>query len=160
MALAPKTNAVRTLESRGILHTIHTYSPDIRAADEVARALGFPPGEVFKTLVVVPTVAKRRPLLAIVPANCELDLKKLARAAGEKKLRMAQHREAEALTGLLVGGISALALLGKPWKIFVDSSAGRYEAILVSAGQRGVNLRLAATDLVAVTRARIEDIVR
>jgi Cys-tRNA(Pro)/Cys-tRNA(Cys) deacylase len=73
----------------------------------------------------------------------------------EKKVRMASHNEAEALTGLQVGGISALALLNRPFDVFIDHPASELPHLLVSAGKRGINLRLAVRDLIRVTRARI-----
>src|SRR4030042_2564028 len=97
-------------------------------------------------------------LLAIAPGDRELDLKKLAQAAGEKKLRMASQHEAENLTGLLVGGISALALLQKGFPVFLDTSANQYSQILVSAGQRGINVEIGVKDLVKITRAQVCDI--
>jgi Cys-tRNA(Pro)/Cys-tRNA(Cys) deacylase len=153
-----KTNAMRLLEAKGIPYTAHYYSTEIRSAEEVASAVGLPVGQVFKTLVVMPE--KGRPLLAIVPGDRELDLKKLAQAAKEKKLRMATQREAESLTGLLVGGISALALLNKGFSVYLDSSAHSYAQVLVSAGQRGINLQLGVQDLANITRARVHDISR
>lgn len=106
----------------------------------------------------MPANAKDRPLLAIIPGSRQLDLKKLAQAAGVKKLRMATHREAESLTGLEVGGISALALLSKGFKSFLDTSANDHAQILVSAGQRGINLQMSPQDLVEIMRARVCDI--
>ena len=153
-----KTNAMRMLEAKGIAYETHTFSPDIRSAEGVAEAVGWPADQVFKTLVVRPANVKERPLLAVIPGNCELDLRQLAKAMGIKKLRMATQREAESLTGLLVGGISALALLSKGFKVFLDASANEHERILVSAGQRGINLELGVEDFVAITRARLHSI--
>ncbi len=155
-----KTNAMRLLEAKGIPYTPHyyTYSDEVRSAEEVASALGFPAGQVFKTLVVIPE--KGRPLLAVIPGNRELDLKRLAQAAKEKKLRMATQREAESLTGLLVGGISALALLSKGFPVYLDACANDYAEILVSAGQRGINLQLAVRDFIRMTRSQVSEISR
>jgi Cys-tRNA(Pro)/Cys-tRNA(Cys) deacylase len=153
-----KTNAMRVLDAKKIAYVPHFYSPDIHSADGVAEALGLPASQVFKTLVVMPE--KGRPLLAIVSATSELDLRRLAQVAGEKKLRMATQREAESLTGLLVGGISALALLSKGWKVYLDDAAQAHTQIIVSAGQRGINLQLAVADLVKVTQAHMGDLAR
>ncbi|HHX44728.1 MAG TPA: aminoacyl-tRNA deacylase [Chloroflexi bacterium] len=158
MAKAHKTNAMRLLDGRRIPYVTHTFSPDIHSAEGVAEVVGMPPEQVFKTLVVLSTAATPRPYLAIIPGHRELDLKKLAQATGEKKLRMASQREAEALTGLQVGGISALALLNKGFTVYLDATAEAFETILVSAGQRGINLELAVADLVAVTGARTADL--
>lgn len=153
-----KTNAMRILEARGIHYVAHRFPPEIHSAEQVAETLRVPPEIVFKTLVVISD--KGRPLLAIVPGSRELDLKRLARASGEKSLRMASQREAERLTGLLVGGISALALLSKGFRVFLDASASAHEQVLVSAGQRGINLQLAPADLLSVTGAIVDELVR
>ena len=153
-----KTNTMRLLEARGVPYTVHYFSTEIHSAEEVAEAVGVPAEQVFKTLVVLP--ARGHPLLAIVPGKRELDLKKLAKAAREKKVSMASHREAESLTGLQVGGISALALLNKGFRAYLDTSAERFAEILVSAGQRGINLQLPVRDLVAIVDARLADIAR
>ncbi|MGI5916324.1 MAG: aminoacyl-tRNA deacylase [Anaerolineae bacterium] len=149
-----RTNAMRLLDARKVPYEVHRFSDEIHSAEGVADALGLPAGQVFKTLVALPVTPKGRPLLAIVPGHLELNLKQLARAAGEKKVRMATQKEAETLTGLQVGGISALALLNKGFRIYLDQSADRFARILVSAGQRGINLELAPADLIRVTGAR------
>ncbi len=128
---------MRVWRARGVAYEAHYYPAERHSAEEVAVLIGRPPEQVFKTLVVMPLEAKARPLLAVVPGNRELDLKLLAKAAGQKKLRMATQREAESLTGLLVGGISALALLNKGFKVYLDASAEGFERIIVSGGQRG-----------------------
>lgn len=157
-----KTNAMRMLEAKGIPYVAHYYSPHVHSAQGVAERLGLPIGQVFKTLVVVTdkASAKGTALLAIVPGHRELDLKKLARAAGGKRLRMATQSQAESLTGLRVGGISPLALLNKGLGVFLDASADEHSEILISAGRRGINLELAVSDLVKVTGTRLHPISR
>lgn len=152
-----KTNAMRALDRRKIPYDAFTFSDDIRSADGVAATLGIPEVEVFKTLVVLPEARGTKPMLVIIPANSALDLRKFARAVGEKSVRMATQREAEQLTGLKVGGISALALLGKPFTIYLDASATALEMLYVSGGQRGLDLRLRAADLIAATGATVAD---
>lgn len=90
----------------------------------------------------------------LVPSDRQLDVKRLARAIGEKKLRMASQKEAEALTGLQVGGISALAVRRGAFEVLVDATARARERIHVSAGVRGVDLEVRVADLLAVTGAR------
>jgi len=148
-----KTLTMRVLEGKKVPHQVLTFSPEIHSADGVAETLGLPPEEVYKTLVVVRPLG--RPLLVMVPASQELDLKRLARAVGEKKLKMATHREAEALTGLQVGGISALALLNKGFHMCIMREAQGLSHIVVSAGRRGVDVRLAVEDLMRVTGAQL-----
>jgi Cys-tRNA(Pro)/Cys-tRNA(Cys) deacylase len=148
-----KTNSMRALDARKIPYQIFTFSPDIHSALGVAEAVGLPPQQVYKTLVVLRPQGK--PMLIMIAGDRELDLKQVAQAVGEKKVRMASHNEAEALTGLQVGGISALALLNRPFEVFLDRPAGELSHLLVSAGKRGINLRLAVPDLIRITRARI-----
>lgn len=131
-------------------------SAEKHSAEETAELLGVAPALVFKTLVVLSEDRGRKPLLVMVPAGRELSLKALAAALGErKKLRMATQAEAEALTGLKVGGISALALLNRGFAVCLDDTAGQLAHIHISAGQRGATLRLAVSDLVALTQARL-----
>jgi len=148
-----KTNAMRMLEARKIPFETYTFDPGIHSADGVAKALGLPAHQVYKTLVVVRPQGK--PLLVLVAGDRELDLKKLARAVGEKKLSMASYKEAEALTGLQVGGISALALINRGFDVYIDRAATKLSHILVSAGCRGINLKLNVEDLIRITGARV-----
>ncbi|NPV66458.1 MAG: aminoacyl-tRNA deacylase [Anaerolineae bacterium] len=144
---------MRVLEQHGVAYTTFTFSPEIHSALGVAEAVGVPPETVYKTLVVLRPDG--RPLLAVIPGPASLDLKALAAATGVKKLSMASHTEAEHLTGLKVGGISPLALLHKRWPVVLDASAESYEAILISAGQRGVNLRVPVAGLKQVLAPQI-----
>lgn len=152
MTIPKKSNVIRLLEVRQIPYQAYTYAPDIRSAEDVAQVIGMPAREVYKTLVVLPLRGK--PLLVIIPGSCALDLKRLAQSLGEKKLRMAAHKEAEQLTGLQVGGISALALLDRGFQVYVDGAAQALTEFVVSAGQRGMNLRLRIDDFVRLTKAR------
>jgi Cys-tRNA(Pro)/Cys-tRNA(Cys) deacylase len=148
-----KTNSMRLLESRHIPYQVHEFSNEIRSAKDAAQVMGAAPDHVFKTLVVLRE--RGRPLLVLVPGNQALDLKLLAKAIGEKKLHMATHKEAEALTGLEVGGISALALLNRGFDVIADEAILSLPQVYVSAGQRGINLSLRPQDLLQLTRARV-----
>ncbi len=148
-----RSNVLRFLTSRRVPHQAFTFSTEIHSAEGAAEAMGVPAAAVYKTLVVLRE--RGRPLLVLVPGGCQLDLRGLARAIGEKKLHMATQREAEELTGLQVGGISALALLHKGLAVYVDSSAAQRAEICVSGGQRGLNVRLAVADFVRLTGARM-----
>jgi Cys-tRNA(Pro)/Cys-tRNA(Cys) deacylase len=152
MTLPKKSNVIRLLEARQIPYRAYTYATDMRSAEDVAQVLGVPAREVYKTLVVLPPRGK--PLLVLIPGPCALDLKRLAQALGEKKLRMAAHEEAEELTGLQVGGISALALLDRSFQVYVDRAAHALTEFVVSAGQRGMNLRWRIDDFVRLTKAQ------
>lgn len=150
-----KTNSMRLLDRLGIPYEVYTFSPDIHSAVGVAEATGLPANEVFKTLVLLRPGGKA--LLVIAPGDSEVDLRKVAAAVGEKKVAMASHREAEALTGLQVGGISALALRDKRFAVYLDRSALGHDRIMVSAGKRGVNLRLSPHDLIRAVDAELID---
>ena len=156
MANAKKTQAIRLLESRGIDHRVTTYDStgEFHTGEEAAALVGAPAEAVYKTLVVVSEAQPKKPLLVLIPVAEQLDLKAVAAAIGEKKVRMATQREAEQMTGLQVGGISALALTGKPFEVLIDDRAKSLDRIHVSAGARGVDVELAVDDLVALTGAR------
>ncbi|MDT8307678.1 MAG: aminoacyl-tRNA deacylase [Anaerolineae bacterium] len=150
--MAQKTLAMRLLEGKKIPYEAVTYPESERDATVVARYLGVPAGQVFKTLVV--TRERGKPLLVMIPADRHLDLKLLAKEVGEKKLQMATHEEAERLTRLQVGGISALALLNRGFAVTIDETARAFDAIYVSAGEKGINLKVGVADLVSLTGAK------
>jgi len=151
----PRNNVTRLLQAHGVPYVAHAYPPERHSAEEVAALIGLPPERVFKTLVALREAPRSKPLLAIVPGPAELDLKKLAQAVGEKRVRMATQSEAERLTGLQVGGISALALIHKGFVVLLDATALSCEQIAVSAGQRGLNVELPVAALVELTGARV-----
>ena len=155
----PKTNAARLLDARGIPYVVRVYDADraFHSADEAADLLGVPGETVYKTLVVLregPRAAGK-PMLVLVPSNRQADLKKLARALGEKKLRMATKAEAERLTGLQIGAISPLAVRSGAFEVLVDEAVRTIERVHISAGVRGVDLEVGVADLLAATEARL-----
>ena len=152
---ARRTNAMRLLDASKIAYEAITFPPDIHSATGVAEVAGLHPDTVYKTLVV--QRPRGKPLLVMVAGDKRVDLGALAASLDEKKLRMAAHRDAEALTGLQLGGISALALLDRGFDICIDRAAHGTEHVLVSAGARGINLRLAVSDLVRITGAQWVD---
>jgi len=151
-----KTLAMKLLEGKKIKYEAVTYDTITRDAVEIAAMFGVPPEQVYKTLVVpAPTKQpKMKPMLVMIAANAQLDLKKLAKTVGAKKLAMATHAEAEKMTRLQVGGISPLVLLNKGFAIYIDEAAKAQDKIFVSAGVRGINLKVGVNDLVKVTKAR------
>ena len=151
--MGQKLNAMRLLDQQKINYTVHEFPDTIHSATEVADTVGRPYEMVYKTLVVLPN--KGKAMLVIIAADRELDFKKVAQVTGQKKVQMAPHKEAERLTGLKTGGISALALLHKNFPVYLDQPALGLEHILVSAGQRGVNLELPVQDLIKITNAKI-----
>lgn len=154
MAKKVRTQAMRILDAHKIAYTVHLFPDTIHNAEEVATQIGLPSAQVFKTLVVLrENEPNARPLLVMVPANQELDLRHFAHEINAKAVRMAGHDQAEKLTGLKVGGISALALLNRPFDVYIDKSATQFDEIAISAGQRGVNLQLKVSDIIQLTSA-------
>ncbi len=150
--MAEKLNSMRLLEQQKVDFTVREFPDTIHSADGVADYFGLSPDMVYKTLVVLPP--KGKPMLVMVAGSRELNLKKLAKAVGQKKVQMAPRDEAERLTGLQTGGISALALLHKSFDVYIDKPALDLERILISAGKRGINVELPVKDVVRVTKAK------
>ena len=150
-------NVTRLLDARKVLYTVFELPEEKLGALDTARLLNVPLEQAFKT-IVVKREAKGKPILAVVPGSVELDLKRLARTLGEKKLHLPTEREAEQLTGLQAGGISPLALANKGFQVVLDSRAQDYQEIHISGGQRGLNIRLPVEALVRLTNARLAEI--
>lgn len=157
MAKKKKLNSMRLLEANNIPYEAIDYDKSIKDAGLVAEAVGLPEFMVFKTLMTY-SVATEEAFVAMIPANTQLDLKKLASAANEKKVKMMKHADAEKATGLQVGGISPLMIMDKNWTLFINSSATEHQQIVISAGQRGTQLRIPVTPLLALLGARVADI--
>lgn len=152
----PGTDAVKRA---GITHTLHSYEHDSSAASyglEAAETLGLAPERVFKTLLV--TTGKEL-LCGVVPVTGQLDLKAIAAGHGVKSVTMADPAAAERATGYVVGGISPLGQR-KRHATYVDSSAADFPTIFVSGGRRGLEIELAAADLVALTGAKLAAIAK
>jgi Cys-tRNA(Pro)/Cys-tRNA(Cys) deacylase len=152
-----RNNVTRLLDSRQVDYEVFEFPPEKHSAEETAVLLGVPEHHVYKTLVVLREAKGKKPLLVMTPAGRELNLKALAAALGEKKLHMATQREAEALTGLQTGGISALALVNRGFEVCLDRDAQALTHVHISAGQRGANLRLPVADLIRLTHAKLVD---
>ncbi len=157
MAKQQKLNSMRVLEANDIPYEVFTYDSSIKDAQLVAESVGFPEWTVFKTLVVeVPS--SKKPVLIMLPSNTQLNLKKFAKVLGEKKIALASHANAEKMTGLQVGGISALALMQKNWDVYLDASGNELQNIVISAGQRGTQIRLATLSLIQLLGCKIADV--
>jgi Cys-tRNA(Pro)/Cys-tRNA(Cys) deacylase len=153
-----KNPAIRLLESRRIPFEIIRYPETIHNAVELAEYVGLPPARVYKTLVVLPSGPDAKPWLVMLPGPATFDLKGAAAELGLKRLRMATRAEAENLTGLRAGGISALALPRRSFHVFLSGEARQLAWVAVSAGQRGLNIKLAVEDLRQATGAAWLDI--
>jgi Cys-tRNA(Pro)/Cys-tRNA(Cys) deacylase len=150
-----KTLAMHVLEREHTDYQVVKFPDTIHDAIGVANYAGLPPHMVYKTLVVEAAKAGSKPMLVMIASHRELDLKRVAAAVGVRKVTMARQSDAERLTDLRVGGISALALLNRGFAIYIDRHAEDLEEIVVSAGQRGINLRLPVPELIRITGAMV-----
>ena len=154
-----KTNAVRLLETAHIPFATREYEYDENdlAAQHVAEALGQDINRVFKTLVLR---GERTGLfVCVVPGNCEVNLKKAAAAAGDKKAEMIAMKELLPLTGYIRGGCSPVGMK-KPYPTFFHTTALDFDKIYVSAGMRGLQLEIAPHDLIDFTGGTVTDLVQ
>lgn len=142
-----KTNAVRLIEQAKISYrcTEYSYDENDLSGLHAAEAIGMPPEQVFKTLVA--RGDKRGILVFCIPVCCELDLKKAAKAAGDKKVEMLPMKELLPLTGYIRGGCSPIGMK-KAYPTFIDETAVLSDQIAVSAGVRGQQLILSPDDLI------------
>ena len=154
-----KTNAVRLLDRLGIRYELRSYDvdPDDLAAETVAQKIGMSPEQVFKTLVA--RGDKQGVCLAVVPGNCELDLKALARATGDKKIETVLLKEVEPLTGYIRGGVTALACK-KAYPVYLDETAELFDVITISAGMRGIQILLVPDDYIRAVGAKVVSIAK
>lgn len=148
-------NVTRLLDSRKIPYTAFELPPEKLSARETARLLQVPAQRVFKTIVTLRSSPGSKPVLALIPGDSQVDLKALASALGEKKMRLPTQHEAEQFTGLQAGGISPLALINRGFSVIIDRSALDEDLIHVSGGQRGLNIRLPVKALIQLTQARV-----
>jgi Cys-tRNA(Pro)/Cys-tRNA(Cys) deacylase len=151
--------ATLALDRAGVTYVLHPYEHDPRAESyglEAAAALGVDPARVFKTLMAS---LDGRLVVGIVPVAGRLDLKALARALGGSKAVMAEVAVAERATGYVAGGISPVGQK-RAHPTVLDATALDHETILVSGGRRGLDVELAPADLVAITRAIVDEVGR
>ncbi|HWB32409.1 MAG TPA: Cys-tRNA(Pro) deacylase [Acidobacteriaceae bacterium] len=159
-AKAGKTNAARLLDSFGISYEVRTYEvdPEDLTATTVAKKIGMPAEQVFKTLVTKSATSKEH-FFAVIPGDAELDLKKLAQAAGVKKVELASLKDVEPLTGYIRGGVTVMAAK-TPFPAYADETIELFDSISISAGLRGVQLVLAPADYLRATEAEIADLTK
>lgn len=149
-----KTNAARILDGLGIRYELRTYEvdPDDLSATSVARKIGLPPEQVWKTLVA--RGDRHGVCFAVVPANAELDLKAMARLTGDRKVDTVPLKEVQPLTGYVRGGVTALGAK-KAYPVYADETISLFEVISVSAGVRGTQILLSPDDYLRATKARV-----
>lgn len=152
--MPPVNNVTRFLNSQKVSFEVFETPAEKMGARETAEYLSVPPEQVFKTIVIIREKPKK-PILVVIPGVNVVDLKALAAFLGEKKVHLPTEREAEQLTGLQAGGISPLALINRGFQVVIDSAAQAHSGIHVSGGQRGINIRLPAADLIRITNARL-----
>jgi Cys-tRNA(Pro)/Cys-tRNA(Cys) deacylase len=154
-----KTNGARLLESLGIPFTLQEYAvdPDDLSAIAVARKIGLPVEQVFKTLLTV--TGPNQYAFAVIPGDAELDFKKLARTAGARKAEMVSLKEVQPLTGYIRGGVTVFGAK-KDFPVFADETIELFDLISVSAGQRGIQILLAPADYLRAAHATIADLTK
>ena len=152
-----KTNVMRVLDGKKIAYESHSYEPDATmSGEEIAKILGEDAAKVFKTLV---TQGKSGAYYVfVVPVKAELDLKKAAKASGEKSVSMIKQKELLPLTGYVHGGCSPIGMK-KQFQTFIHQTALQYDRIFVSAGRVGFQIELAPDDLISVAGCKQADIV-
>ncbi len=152
-----KTNAARILDRLKIRYELgeYTVDPDNLAADHVAEELGEPIEQVFKTLVL--RGDKNGIFVCVVAGNREVDLKKAAKVSGNKKAEMIAMKELLPLTGYIRGGCTSIGMK-KKYPTFISEEAMDFPFIYVSAGKRGLQLKLAPADLLRAAEAQAADI--
>lgn len=154
-----KTNAARFLDGLNISYELRAYEvdPDDLTAISVARKIGMPPEQVFKTLLAHTNSGEH--LFAVIPGDAELDLKKLAHAANAKKAELVSLKEVEPLTGYIRGGVTVMGAR-KPFPAYADETIELYDLISISAGQRGLQLILAPADYLHAANANLADLTK
>lgn len=147
-----KTNAVRQLDDLAIAYQLREYEVDPAdlAAETVAAKIGLPAEQVFKTLVVRGDLSG--PVFAVIPGNSELNLKSLAKLAGDRKMEIVPLKEVQPLTGYVRGGVTAFAAR-KSFPVFIEETAILFDVISVSAGMRGLQVLLHPEDYIRALQA-------
>ena len=147
-----KTNAARILDSLGIRYELRDYEvgDEHAPAEVVAEKVGLPPEQVFKTLVA--RGDRRGVCFAVVPAGTSLDLKAIAKLAGDRKVETVALKEVTPLTGYVRGGVTALGAK-KDYPVYVDETIELFDVVSVSAGARGTQILLAPADYIRAVKA-------
>ena len=151
-----KTNVMRLLEQKKITYKSYYYGDtDAISGEEVAKVLNQNENQVYKTLVTVG--ASKANYVFVIPVNKELDLKKAAKAAGEKNIAMIKSKDLLSLTGYIHGGCSPIGMK-KLFKTFIDSTCENFETIIFSAGKIGYQVEVSPKDLIKIVNYRTFDL--
>ena len=152
-----KTNVMRILDGKKISYQSHEYEPDpTMSGEEIAALLNEDPDKVFKTLVTQGKSGQY--FVFVVPVNEGLDLKKAAKAAGEKAISMIKQKELLPLTGYVHGGCSPIGMK-KQFPTYLHETAMLYDTMFVSAGRVGMQIELAPDDLMETAGCEYADLV-
>ena len=156
MACVPKTNVMRLLEQKKIAYQHYTYeSEGAIPGVEVAALLGQDPAQVFKTLVT--TGRSGAHYVFVIPVGAGLELRKAAKAVGEKSLEMLKQKDLLPLTGYVHGGCSPIGMK-KPFRTTIDTSAAGFDSIIFSGGRIGLQVQVALSDLAKLVRFELAEI--
>jgi Cys-tRNA(Pro)/Cys-tRNA(Cys) deacylase len=151
------TRGIRFLQSRKIRHAVVKYEHEIKGAEFAARAVGFPLERTIKTLVVA--LDDARFVLALMPGDRQLSMKKVAASCQAKRAAMADAATAQRLTGYLVGGISPFGTQ-KPLPVIMEQTLQSHPEVLINAGQRGLMVKLTPADIIHALDARVADLAQ
>lgn len=156
--MASKTNAVRLVQQAGFAceEAFYEFDENDLNGNHAAEAIGMPPEQVFKTLVTKGTRTGIN--VFCIPVCCELDLRKAAKAAGDKNIQMLQVKELLTITGYIRGGCSPVGMK-KKYPTFLDETCILYDRIAVSAGERGHQMLIPYEAIVEITGAKLEDLI-
>jgi Cys-tRNA(Pro)/Cys-tRNA(Cys) deacylase len=149
------TRALHFLKQNRVPHEVVTYVHQEKGAEFAARAVGFPLSQTIKTLVVV--LDGRNFILALLPGDRQLSLKKIAAACNAKRAAMAEIAEAERLTGYLVGGISPFGTQ-KPFKVIMETSLKAHSEVMINGGRRGTMIQMEPRDIIETLMPQIAEI--
>jgi Cys-tRNA(Pro)/Cys-tRNA(Cys) deacylase len=149
-----KTNAVRLLEEMGVALELRAYDvvPDDLTAETVAEKIGLPAEQVFKTLVA--RGDRNGVCFAVLPGNCRLDLRALAKLTGDHKVGTVPLKEVQPLTGYVRGGLTVLGAK-RAYPVYVDDTIQLFEVVSISAGMRGLQVLLSPAEYLRATGARL-----
>ena len=151
-----KTNVMRVLDGKNISYVSHSYEPDATmSGEEIAGILGENADKVFKTLVT--QASSGTYYVFVIPVNEELNLKKAAKASGEKSISMIKQKDLLGLTGYVHGGCSPIGMK-KAFPTFIHETATTYDKIYVSAGKVGYQIELSPNDLIEIAGCKLADI--
>lgn len=152
-----KTNAARLLDARGIAYELAEYEVDENdlSAVSLAKKMGQDVEQIFKTLVL--RGDKTGVFVCVIPGNAEVDLKKAAKISGNKNCVLVQQKELLGLTGYIRGGCSPIGMK-KPYPIFIHETCQLFDRIYISAGQRGLQIKIDSEDLIKITESVICDL--